>query len=413
LSKFRLFTYENMLLLILGTTFGIVFFDRLSVNFLMPFIKEDLHLTNTQIGLIGAAISITWSASNIAAGRLSDTLGRRKPLLIGSVIVFSLCTFVSGVANSFGMLALARMFMGLAEGPAPPLMVATLAEASSPHRRGLNGGLFLAFQPLIAGLLAPVVLVWIAQTIGWREAFYFATVPGLIMAVVIARFVRETPKPRAAPKQANTPNPDGELLSMRKIIGTRNIWLCAAICTFMMAAAMLKVIFLPLYLVNVRGIEPMHMAWIMGAVGFVGLPVLCFIPGLSDRIGRKPVVFTCLLIGMLGPIAALFYQGPTIVLAALLTLSSVSNGAAPLVIMAIPSESLPMRSVGTAVGFIPGFGELVGSFGASALGGYIADKTSLAAPFVMAIACLGVACIACLFLKETVRAKAVGLAPAV
>ncbi len=37
-SNFRLFTYENALLLILGATFGIVFFDRVSVNFLMPFI---------------------------------------------------------------------------------------------------------------------------------------------------------------------------------------------------------------------------------------------------------------------------------------------------------------------------------------------------------------------------------------
>ncbi len=143
----------------------------------------------------------------------------------------------------------------------------------------------------------------------------------------------------------------------------------------------------------------------MGAIGFMGLPVLCFIPGISDKIGRKPILLGCILVGMLGPIAALFYHGPTIALAALLTLSAVSNGAGPLIIMAIPSESLPMRSVGTAVGFIPGFGELIGSFVGSAVAGWAADQTSLAAPFVIAVAALSVASIASLFLKETVGVK--------
>ncbi len=225
-SNFRLFTYENALLLILGATFGIVFFDRVSVNFLMPFIVRDLHLTNTQIGLVGSALSLTWSISNIAAGRLSDTLGRRKPMLIGAIVVFSLCSFISGLATSFAMLIAARLFMGVAEGPAPPLSVALLAQASSPHRRGLNGGLYLAFQPLIAGILAPIVLVWLAQTWGWREAFYAAAIPGLIAAIVIAKFVRERPiAPRAAASETKAQAAEGELLPMRKIIGTRNIWL--------------------------------------------------------------------------------------------------------------------------------------------------------------------------------------------
>ncbi len=161
---------------------------------------------------------------HIAAGRLSDTLGRRKPMLIGAIVVFSLCSFISGLATSFAMLIAARLFMGVAEGPAPPLSVALLAQASSPHRRGLNGGLYLAFQPLIAGILAPIVLVWLAQTWGWREAFYAAAIPGLIAAIVIAKFVRERPiAPHAAASETKAQAAEGELLPMRKIIGTRNI----------------------------------------------------------------------------------------------------------------------------------------------------------------------------------------------
>ncbi len=412
MNKFRLFTYENALLLMLGTTFGIVFFDRGAVNILMPFIVKDLHLSNTQVGLVGSALAASWSLSNIVSGRLSDTMGRRKPLLIAAVIIFSLCSFVSGLATSFMMLIGARLFMGLAEGPVPPLTVALLAESSSPKRRGLNGGIMLAFNPLIAGMLAPIALIALAQAFSWRDAFYIAGIPGLIAAFILWKFVREKPA-HAAPVPVQTApgaSPNGQadqpLLSIGQIIRTRNVWLSALICCCVMAAFALDGIFLPLYYVNVRHITPTQLSWVLSAVGFMMLPVLCLVPALSDRIGRKPVIVACFLFGLIGPLATLFFHGPLIGLILLLMTAAIMAGAAPLVIMAIPSESLPIRSVGTAVGFIPGVGELVGSFGAPAIGGFVADKTSLAAPFMIEIACLLTACFAALFLKETIGAKA-------
>jgi MFS family permease len=415
MRRIQLFTYENALLLMLGATFGIVFFDRGAVNILMPFIVRELHLSNTQVGLVGSALALTWSLSNIVSGRLSDTLGRRKPLLIAAVVVFSLCSFVSGLATSFVMLIGARMFMGLAEGPVPPLTVALLAEASSPKRRGLNGGIMLAFNPLLAGMLGPIVLIALAQAYSWREAFYIAGIPGLVAAFILWKFVHERGARVATPVPAATLNPsaavaaDQPLMSVGQIIRTRNVWLSALICSCVMAAFALDGIFLPLYYVNVRHISATHLSWILSALGFMALPVLCLVPALSDRIGRKPVIACCFLFGLIGPLATLFFHGPLIGLALLLMTATVMAGAAPLVIMAIPSESLPIRSVGTAVGIIPGIGELVGSFGAPALGGWVADKTSLAAPFMIEIACLATACFATLFLKETIGARATAM----
>lgn len=411
MRRFQLFTYENALLVILGATFGIVFFDRGAVNILMPFIVKDLHLSNTQVGFVGAALSATWSISNIVSGRLSDTLGRRKPLLIAAVTIFSLCSFVSGLATSFSLLIVARMFMGLAEGPVPPLSVAMLAAASSPGRRGLNGGILLAFNPLIAGILAPLILLSLAQSLGWRTAFYIAGIPGLIAALAIAKFARDG-SPSAHPIQAiaasQAPAPlraetaQEAVMPVMQIIRKRNIWLCALICACVMAALALDGIFLPLYYVNVRHIAPQQLKWMLAAVGFMSLPGLCLIPALSDRIGRKPVIAACFALGLIGPLTTLFFHGPLIVMTALLMVSALAAGAAPLVIMAIPTESLPIRSVGTAVGFIPGIGELAGSFGAPALGGWIADRTSLAAPFMIEIGCIAAAFAASFFLKETI-----------
>ena len=60
-KKFR--NYENKLATIFFFSIGFVFFDRLAINYLIPFIQQDFTITNTQIGMIGSALAITWAIS--------------------------------------------------------------------------------------------------------------------------------------------------------------------------------------------------------------------------------------------------------------------------------------------------------------------------------------------------------------
>ena len=69
--------YQILLVALLSLNFGIVFFDRNSLNFLMPFVQPDLHLNNVQIGMLAGALSLTWAVAAFGIGRLSDTLGNR------------------------------------------------------------------------------------------------------------------------------------------------------------------------------------------------------------------------------------------------------------------------------------------------------------------------------------------------
>ena len=75
MKKNGFLTYENGLLLILGLTFGIVFVDRNALTNLMPFVVAELKLNNTEAGLLGAALSLTWSLSGYILGVLSDRAG--------------------------------------------------------------------------------------------------------------------------------------------------------------------------------------------------------------------------------------------------------------------------------------------------------------------------------------------------
>ena len=84
-------TYENRLLLILCVTSGFVFFDRLALSFLFPFISDELHLSEIQLGLMSSVLSLTWALSGALSGAWSDARGVRKPILLLAVLGFSVC----------------------------------------------------------------------------------------------------------------------------------------------------------------------------------------------------------------------------------------------------------------------------------------------------------------------------------
>ena len=397
----RLFTYENALVLILGVTFGIVFMDRLAVNYLAPFIVHDLHLSATQVGLTSSALAITWALSNIGTGRLSDLMGRRKPLLIVAVLVFSVCSFVSGLATSFAVLIGARLFMGVAEGPVPPMVLTLMAESSSPRRIGLNTGLIInGCLSLFASVLGPIVLIGLAQTLNWRAAFWIAGAPGLIMAVVIARFVRERRPPPAAPSAADAsakpPQADGFL----HILARRNIVLCTLIACFVMATLMIGSAFGSLYLIDVRHIPPTQASLLLSAQGAANM-VSFVVAALSDRIGRKPAVIAFCLLGLAAPLGMLYFHGSLWGLGALMAIGGLAQGVTAVLFVAIPAETVPMRQLGTVSGFIPGMGELIGSVGGPMIAGWAADRSTLAAPFLIVAGCSLAATLLAFGLKET------------
>jgi MFS family permease len=177
LSQKGFWTYENGLLFILGLSFGFAFFDRNAVSYLAPYIVKDLGLNNTQVGMLGSALALSWAVSAFVIGRWSDAAGVRKPFLVSILLVFSACSVLSGLATSFPILLASRLLMGMAEGPFMPICVALLTVESSPKRRGLNIGIVQSlFSSLLGAAIAPLVLVRLAEWFNWRVAFFIAGV---------------------------------------------------------------------------------------------------------------------------------------------------------------------------------------------------------------------------------------------
>ena len=76
------FNYENGIVLLMALTFGCLFFDRLALNYLMPYVAKDLNLNNTQIGLLAGALSLAWAFSSFFSTAWAETNNKKKIVII-------------------------------------------------------------------------------------------------------------------------------------------------------------------------------------------------------------------------------------------------------------------------------------------------------------------------------------------
>src|SRR3984957_17121697 len=363
--------YETRLIWVLPITFGFVFLDRNAASFLMPFIANDLHFNNSQVGLVASALSFTWAVASFLGGAYSDRTGNRKTFLLITVIAFSLCSFASGLAVSFITLFSTRLLMGLAEGPILPIAQSLVAIESTAAKRGNNMGVMQNFgSNLLGSFFAPLVLVAIASTYNWRWAFFLSGVPGLIMAMLIAKYVREpaTAVVPALPGVQTAPPLAEARMGYAAMLQHRNMWLCMLMAIFMVAWMVLGWAFLPLFYIKVRQIGNGQMS---------------------------------VLMGLLVPLAALHFHGSLFMLGTLIFIGWSASGTFPLFMGTVPSETIPARYVATSLGMVVGLGGILGGVGAPAIAGRAADHYGLQAPLVIMMGCAVVGTVLALLLRET------------
>src|SRR5262245_59745978 len=297
--------YQVTLVALLSINFGIVFFDRNALNFLMPFVKPDLALNNTQVGILASALSFTWALAALGIGFVSDRTGSRKGLLIFATLAFSACSFLSGLAGSFLALLGARLLMGVAEGGVMPISQAMIAKEVKPELHGLAIGVNQNFgSNLLGSVAAPVILIGFAEAFGWRNAFFLAGIPGIICALLIWRLVRTPAADAPAAARVATPR-----LSLSQALAERNVLICVLMAILLVSFLVVCWAFMPLYLTKVRGYEPGVMKWLMATLG-ISATIGAFVVGwLTDRFGRRPFMIVLPFIGVIMPLGAMYYMG--------------------------------------------------------------------------------------------------------
>jgi len=395
--------YENTLVAILFFSWGTVFLDRTSQHYLAPYFAPEFHLSHQQIGMLGSVVAVTWASSTLFFGALSDRIGR-KPILVPVVFIFSMLSWISGMVHSFHQLLLVRALLGIAEGPAWSIMTAMIEESSHPTRRGRNIGIVVSAAALVGLAVAPVLTTQVGARYGWRWAFFVSGVPGFLLGLLIWKFVKE-------PERGNSAGVHGQPVKIRDFLSVlryRNMWLCCAGAAGFLSWLFLHNIFAPLYITEVAHQAPTTAGFLMGASGLGSFFLALYFPRLSDRIGRKPVLLVMAAMCTIVPLALLIsplYRYPW-VLAAIVFLANAGQGIGALILVLVPTESVPPQFAATAIGLATLTAEIIGAALAPILAGPVVQSYGLGAAMWLSAGGAVLVFVVALSLKETHLARA-------
>lgn len=370
----KVLKYENILVLIMFLAYGLVWMDRYSIIYLFPFIEQEMGLTNADLGLAMSIIAITWGVSSVVFSFLSDKLGSKKLFLILSILLFSLSTFFSGMVTTFGMLLVLRGLIGIAEGPAIPLIQSTVMEESTTKRRGANVGFVLSGSALLGNGLTPILASSVGSYFDWRVAFYTLAIPGVIIAFILMKYLK---KPSTETNREKTVKP--KLKDYKELFKNRNIILSIITAILYMAFLFSFTTFLPLFLIDIGGYSETQAGVVVSVFGVALFVWNIVVAIISDKIGRRPTTTIFSFISCLIPIAVLMFYTNYTLLIILLAILSAGKAYQTLIMFVIPGESVPKMMMASTTALIILVGETLGGSVGPYVSGILADGFGLSA----------------------------------
>ncbi|MEM7741651.1 MAG: MFS transporter [Pseudomonadota bacterium] len=242
--------------------------DRMILSILMGPIQAEFGLNDTQLGLLGGLVfAMFYATLGVPIARLADRKSR-KWIIIVSLALFSLMTAASGLATSFLMLIIFRMLVGVGEAGVNPASQSIVADYYPVEKRSSAMGVLAAGANIgvIFGFLAGGV---ISQSFGWRPAFFFMGVPGLIIAIV-AIFALSEPRRGLADghtsETAETPNRTTLIDAARFMASNKALLHLTAAITITAALTYGVSSWLPLFFMRVHGLAELQVGLLLAGL---------------------------------------------------------------------------------------------------------------------------------------------------
>lgn len=329
--------------------------DRNLFGLLVPLIKEDMHLSDTSIGLLsGFAFALFYATAALPIASLADRWSRRNIISVG-LAFWSLMTAMHGVVNNVVQLAITRFLLGAGEATSVAPSNSIVADLFSPAQRPLALG-FLSMATSIGILVAFPVLGWVSEEYGWRLAFVAAGVPGILLALLFFLTVRE-PERRAAPGEAAVSNPVPLTQAIRYLLGSRAFVFGVAAGTFVSMNMAITHTWVPAFIARVHDLGQSDIGSLMGFLrgpggivgGLLGGWLTSMLGARNERwLYRVPAIAMLLIV----PAQLLFLFAETawlwklgLALETLLVISTIG----PLFALLLATAQSRMRSVAIAL----------------------------------------------------------------
>jgi EmrB/QacA subfamily drug resistance transporter len=189
-------------LTVVATCAFIATLDNNVVNVALPAIQRDLRLPISGIEWVVTSYVVGFSSLLLVGGRLADTIGRRRTLLIG-VAIFATASAAAGLAGSGSVLIAARAVQGIGAGLLMPAALAIMAADLDPVQREAAGGVWMA---AIASALAlgPVVGGSLTDRWSWSWIF-FINVPVGIAGIIVSRLAIDESRDESEEQRLDLP----------------------------------------------------------------------------------------------------------------------------------------------------------------------------------------------------------------
>lgn len=264
--------YKRFVLVMLTIVYAFNFIDRQILVILQEPIKNDMQLSDAQLGLLsGFTFAVIYVTAGIPIAFWADRTNRRN-IVATALTVWSGMTALSGLVQNYGQLLLARIGVGLGEAGGSPPAHSMISDYYPPQQRATA----LSFYS--SGIYVGILLGYafggvLAAAFGWRMAFMVVGIPGVVFALILFLTVREPLRGRWDSAAANASKPTiGETLVLLR--SRPSFWYIALGCAMTSFVAYGNGNFLPSFLIRNHGMN----------IADVGL-VLSLAAGISGAIG--------------------------------------------------------------------------------------------------------------------------------
>jgi MFS family permease len=183
---------SRLVLFVICLMYLIFYVDRVNLSTAAPIMQKDLGLTATQLGIAFSAFAYPYAFFQIAGGWLGDRMGPRVTLCICAVVVAG-STIWTGLVGGLLSLFLARLALGIGEGPAFPTATRALSNWMRPDQRAFAQGITHAFSRFGNAVTPPLIAVLIVA-FSWRVSFYALGAASLLWAGLWWFYFRDDPR---------------------------------------------------------------------------------------------------------------------------------------------------------------------------------------------------------------------------
>lgn len=372
----------------------ILFVVRVVISGVAPLIKTDLHLSNTQLGLVFSAFAIPYAIFQLIGGWIGDRWGARMVLCVSCGVVAA-ATALTGAVNGFAALFAVRLALGFGEGATFPTATRAMTKWIPERRWGFAQGITHSFSR-IGNALAPALIAWMAVALTWRGSFAILGVVSSVWVILWGWFFRNDPHehPRiTAADLAELPAPSGRgrpaipwMRLARRILPVTAVDFCYGWILWLFLS-WIPGFFFENYHLNLQS-SAMYSAGVLSA-GIVGDTLGGVLTDkLLHRTGNLVLARRSVIIA--GFLGAFVFMMPVILLHNL-RLAAVSLSLAFLFaeLIVAPIWSVPMdiapRYAGTASGMM-NFGFAIAGIVSPSTFGYLVDHTgSWVVPFAVSV----------------------------